>query len=64
MPTRMSSVSAHLPMFGVSSVVFHGIAERHIGVPSTAACEPPGPKMMTSYLSRSFAVLPTVCGSM
>ena len=34
-PGRMSSVCAHVPMFGVSGVFFHGIGLRHIGSPST-----------------------------
>ena len=55
----MSSVCAHVPMFGVSGVFFHGIGLRHIGMPSMIAwpLPPPGPKTITSYFAFRFGVL-------
>ena len=64
MPTRVSSVCAHLGRLGVSGVFFQGIGLRHIGVPSTMAWPPPGPKMITSYLSLRFVVFLTTSGPM
>ena len=57
----MSSVSSILPMFGVSSVVFHGSGLPYIGMPVTTGCaaRPTGGKIITSYLrsGASFAIL-------
>ena len=61
---RVSSVCAHVPMFGVSAVFLYGIGVCHIGVPSTDAWLPPGPKRMTSYFARRFGVSRIAFGSM
>src|SRR5205823_8455189 len=54
-PGRMSSV-ASMPMFGVSSVFFHGIGLRHIGMPARIDCglPPPGGNRITSYFALRF----------
>ena len=36
-PMRVSSVCAHVPMFGVSVEWRYGIGLRHIGIPCTSA---------------------------
>jgi len=61
---RVSSVCAQVPTLGISGDCFHGIGFFQSGVPSTAAWPPPGPKTITSHLSRRLAAFLIVSGSM
>ena len=66
MPGRMSSVESILPMFGVSSVVFHGRGLPNIGMPGDqrlAGARPTGGNRMTSYLRAQDASLVDVLGA-
>ena len=60
----MSSVESILPMFGVSSVVFHGRGFPYIGRPATICCAEPRPtggKRITSYFEDRLASVATSC---
>ena len=60
----MSSVESILPMFGVSSVVFHGSGLPYIGMPVMIcwpAPRPTGAKRITSYFDPRFASSATSC---